>query len=406
MPYAIHEIELTKPLPTLVVPEGHGGMALIVRRKDRPLGFVMQALPEKSVLAPDALAGWISRELAPGLLRESLLEELAPRAPGSPLPSLTVAICTRDRAERLARCLAALLDLRRPEEGDAPFEVLVVDNAPSDERTREVVTSQPRVRYVREARPGLNFARNRALREAGGELLAYLDDDVVVDRGWLDGLREAVAAHPDAAAFTGQVLPYALATEAQIVHERRGGFRRGFETIRYGSSAPDASKLYPCVTGIFGVGCNMAFRRDRLRELGGFDEALDVGRLPGGGDHDILYRVIRAGWPLVYEPRCLVFHEHRATRAELRHQYWTWGLSLMAFVFKAYRSDPPERARWRLLVLSWFAHQLRQCAKALRGRHALPAGLLATELWGGVVGLLGEYPRSQRRSARIRREHP
>ena len=105
------------------------------------------------------------------------------------------------------------------------------------------------------------------LEAAKGELLTHLDDDVVVDRGWLSGLAEAWAENPDAAGFTGLVLPLELATEAQILFEQRGGFRRGFEKIRYGRSLP-GNPLYPCGPGIFGAGANMAFRWDVLLEPG------------------------------------------------------------------------------------------------------------------------------------------
>ena len=73
------------------------------------------------------------------------------------------------------------------------FEVLVIDNAPSDDATAELVKTFPGVRYVPEPRPGLDFARNRAWIEATGELIAYLDDDVIVDSGWLAGLRRRAA---------------------------------------------------------------------------------------------------------------------------------------------------------------------------------------------------------------------
>lgn len=133
--------------------------------------------------------------------------------------------------ENLARCLKSLIPLQTA--GDSQlFEIIVVDNAPSDERTKQLVSSLPSVRYTREVKPGLDFARNCALQTATGELLAFLDDDVVVDSQWLKGLQEAWAENPDAGGFTGLVLPYELDTEAQIVFEKRGGFRRGFEKIR------------------------------------------------------------------------------------------------------------------------------------------------------------------------------
>jgi GT2 family glycosyltransferase len=406
MPYLLADLELTQPLPTLCLSSEETGIALILRRKNRPMGFLMAAKPPDSILTPEELAPLISAEVGTRLLQESLREELLPTVEPRPFPSLSVAICTKDRPDSLARCLESLQNLQIAA-GDPRFEILVIDNAPSDDRTQTLVTALPHVRYVREPMPGLDFARNRAIAAATGVLLAFIDDDVVVDRQWFDGLMEAWQENPDAGAFTGQVLPFELATAAQVLFERRGGFRHGFEKVRYGQTAPDDTlRIYPCSTGRFGVGCNMAFRRDVLQKIGGFDEALDTGRpLPGGGDHDIFYRVIRAGFPLVYEPHYLVFHQHRREYEKLRHQYWTWGLSLMAFIAKSYQSDPEESAKWRRLLGWWFQHQLRQFLRSLLGRHALTPDLVLAELSGGVVGLLGEYSRSLKRTEAIRRQY-
>jgi GT2 family glycosyltransferase len=400
MPYNITEIELTQPLPTISLSESNTGIGLILRRKEKPIGFLMQALPAKSVLTPEDLGQFIAKEVGTKLLEESIREELIAKADLAPLPSLTVAICTKDRPEDLTRCLNHLLALKSV---DTMFEVLVVDNAPSDERTQQLCSVFSEVHYVREMKPGLGFARNRALEEATGEMIAFIDDDVVVDRNWWRGLMEAIAENPDAAAFTGLVLPYELATQAQILFEQRGGFRRGFEKIRYGQTLPGNS-LYPCGSGIFGAGCNMAFRREILLKLGGFDEALAAPR-PGGDDLDIFYRVIREGYSLVYEPQYMVFHRHRREYEKLRHQYWTWGLGLMAFTVKTYISDAPKRFQLSKIILWWFKDELRQIKQCLKNQHPLPLEMILAEFWGGVVGILGEYPRSLRRAARIRQKY-
>ncbi len=406
MSYSIVEIEVTEPLPTLTLPEGKTGLAVLLRRHGKPVGFWMEALPAHAVLAPDDLSARIAERTDGRLLGERIREELAPPTQPDRLPSLSVAICTKNRPAHLARCLDALQALPDSTLGrPASVEVLVVDNAPSNRQTKELVAARPGVRYACEPRPGLNFARNRALRKATGELLAFLDDDVTVDAGWLDGLMEAWAENPDAAAFTGLVLPAELSTEAQILFERRGGFRRGFDKRRYRGQELPGNPLYPCGAGIFGAGANMAFRRDVLLELGGFDEALDTGApLPGGGDLDIFYRVVRAGYPLVYEPRYLAFHRHRRDLEGLRRQYWSWGLGFMAFIGKSYRTDPAQRPKFRRLVKWWFRDQTRQLLKSLLGRHVLPPRMILAELWGGVVGLCGEYARSAKRVERIRRQ--
>ena len=407
MSYLLKNLEVTEPLPTINLAEAETGIALIVRRKDRPIGFLMQALPAKSIVTPEELAAAIAKKLGNKLIEESIREELAPPPKPITKPSLTVAICTKDRTDNLTRCLQSLLKIRANSSEESWWNILVVDNAPSDDRTKELVASLDKVNYVREPKPGLNFARNQALNTATGDFLAFIDDDVVVDSQWLNGFLEAWAENPDAGGFTGLVLPYELATEAQILFESRSGwnFRRSFNKIRYDPSRPE-NYLHPCGSGEFGVGCNMAFSREILQQIGGFDEALDTGKpLPGGGDHDIFYRVIRAGYSLIYEPRYLVFHQHRQQYKQLRHQHWTWGLSLMAFATKAYQTDPEKRLQWLRLIKWWFRVLFRQLLKSLLGRYVAPPDLILVELWGGVVGLFGEYSRSQHRIEKIRRQY-
>jgi len=385
------------------VPTADGGVAVLLRHRGYPVGFVMYETGPSGRQSSVEMRALLDAPTATRILSRTASDEL-PQLPASrERPAVSVAICTRDRPEYLERCLESLQRLVPAAALEtAAFEIIVVDNAPADERTREVAGRFAGLRYLREPTPGLNFARNTALEQAAGEVVAYLDDDVVVDRGWLAGLVAAWQAQPQAGFFTGQVLPLELATAAQVVFERRGGFRRGFEREYFGALR-DNDRYYPCGAGVFGTGANMAVNRHALLAIGGFDTALDTGRpLPGGGDLDVFYRLIRAGHGAVYEPGYLVFHQHRRQMAELRRQYRdSWGKSFVAFAVKSWRTDPPMRARWRALLVWWFGKQITDLFQAVAGRVSRPPSLILAELAGGIVGLTGEYGRSCRRAQRL-----
>jgi glycosyltransferase involved in cell wall biosynthesis len=404
--YRIMDLELSRPFAGFALASHETGYALVVRWEGRIIGFLMKEAPEGLRMDEEVLREIVERDFALRILTVKLEASLMERWPATTLiesPSLTIAICTKDRAARLARLLDALEAIRGASEFRA-LEVLVVDNASVDSGTREVVESRADVRYRFEPKTGLDFARNAALETATGDLIAYLDDDVVVDRGWLAGLYRVWADCPDAGGYSGLVLPYRLETPAQIRFEREGGFGRGFERIHH-RGALLGNPLHPVGAGVVGAGANMCFRRDLLLELGGFDEALDTGApLPGGGDLDIFYRVLRSGHAIVYEPRYAVFHEHRETMAQLRRQYWSWGLGFMAFLEKARRTDPGMRLRQDAMVRWWFRDKLISFAGALSALDLRRAGDLAAELRGAIQGLLGEYDRSLARSRRIREQ--
>ena len=124
-----------------------------------------------------------------------------------PTLDASVVICTRDRPDVLRECLASLVH-----QTYRPAEVIVVDNASVDDRTRHVA-EEAGVVYVREDRPGLDIARNSGARRARSKVIAYTDDDVRLHPRWLERLTLALEAG-DAMAVTGLVLPAELETEA------------------------------------------------------------------------------------------------------------------------------------------------------------------------------------------------
>jgi len=223
------------------------------------------------------------------------------------------------------------------------LEVLVVDNDQNGQPLRAAIDRafghEPRVRYVHEPRTGVSFARNRGLSEAGGDIVAFIDDDVLVDRRWLERLVTAFTNNPapaPVACVTGSILAAEMESRAQSWLEEFGGFNKGFDRQVYdlvNNRRPEA--LYPFDAGRFGSGANMAFRTEILRSFGGFATDLGPGTPTfGGEDIDALRRVISSGYTLVYEPRSIVWHFHRRSDIAVRRQMYRYGVGLSALVTK------------------------------------------------------------------------
>ncbi|MBV8532676.1 MAG: glycosyltransferase family 2 protein [Verrucomicrobia bacterium] len=151
MHYRLSEIEVTRPLPAIEFAAGDAGAALLLRYQGRPIGFLMRDNGGKRTWAPEDLSPWIASELKTKIVEELIRDELASPRPNVPFPSLSVAICTRNRAASLDRCLRSLLPLRQKN----GFELLVIDNAPSDDVTAELS-------WRRATATTLPFARNSA----------------------------------------------------------------------------------------------------------------------------------------------------------------------------------------------------------------------------------------------------
>jgi glycosyltransferase involved in cell wall biosynthesis len=395
MPTAVLDVDLNSGEPPAGLDrlEGYGHAFVLIRWKGRPVGQALLPVTGGAEELRDTLV-----EAAGGPLQERWLHERlgwdGEASGGGLLPSATVAVCTRDRPEDLRACLDALL--RLPDDGQ---EILVIDNCPSSNAAERLVAAKPRVRYVREDRPGLDVARNRALREARGEVVAFTDDDATPDPGWL---RALLAGFGDRQVLcvTGLTLPAELETEAQEWFERLGGFGRGFTHTVF-----EARTHNPLLAGRIGAGVNMALRRAVLDEIGPFDEALDVGTpTRSGGDHDLFTRILAAGYRIVYEPEAVNWHRHRRTWEELRSTLHGYGVGVYAAWTRSLLVEgelPALAAAW-----GWFRHgQLRRLARSLLRRPgSVPLDLVLAELRGCAAGPLA-YLRSRRRvSANLRRE--
>ena len=202
---------------------------------------------------------------------------------------------------------------------------MVVDSASTDERAAAQADAAGAV-VVRCERPGLGRARNAGLTVVDEEVVAFTDDDCLVDPGWL----EAVAA-----AFSDPSTPSFVTGQVRADSEVR---RRAWLGVSLATD-PDRRVLAPGGDPrTFGHGANMAWRRDALDRIGGFDDAMGVGSvLRAGEDVDAWWRALRLGLTGLYTPGAVVVHRQwRSRRAALR-SYYGYGVGAGALSVKRHR---------------------------------------------------------------------
>ncbi|MEY2513494.1 MAG: hypothetical protein QOJ89_852 [bacterium] len=329
------EVELSAGAGDRSVPAREGPpyrhARLLVRADGEPRGFVTLPVDPAGRISPDEQQAAIDRQLK--RYERASGGDCGPALSDVDTPAMSVIVCTRDRPDSLRVALRSLLACSYPD-----LEVIVVDNAPLTDAASRVVAelSDDRVRCVLEPRPGLSRARNLGVREARGDIIAFTDDDVIVDPLWLRALARGLRRDPSVGCVTGLVPAAELETPAQHYFERKVGWSddcvpRLFDLREHRVDVP----LYPYAAGTFGVGANFAVTRDALAIVGTFDEALGAGSpAKGGEDIDYFLRLVLAGYAIAYEPAAIVWHVHRRELAALREQLDSYGSGLSAFVFK------------------------------------------------------------------------
>ena len=315
-PTAVADVELEQLPPGL---EGLGAATqalVLVRMRGAPVTEVRVPVEDGRVGA-QALAQAVAEGTTPAVWRRWLSERVeAVRPPGRAARRATVAVIARDRPDELRHCLDALV--RLPDDGQ---ELLVLDVSNSGDAVRELVARHPGVRRVRPAEPGLSAARNRAVREARHEVVAFLDGDAAPDAGWLRALL-ANFDDPLVACVTGMVMPLELETPAQEWAERLQPQAR-----RLVRRVHDAADTHPLRAPRAGGGANFALRRDAVARVGPFDEALGPGTpARGGAVTELWTRLLAAGERIVYDPAALAWRRPRRTWEELRQTVYDRGV--------------------------------------------------------------------------------
>jgi glycosyltransferase involved in cell wall biosynthesis len=268
-------------------------------------------------------------------------------------PGLSVVIPTFNRGESLRITLESIL----AQQTDVPFEVIVVDNNSSD-ATPGIARSYASVRYVFEGRQGLCFARNAGIVAAEGDVIVFVDDDIIAPPNWLGRINAVYLERPDAWCVGGKiVLKFAASPPDWFSLRELSGYLSGLDRGDMTSRLSYPDDVW---------GANFSVSRLALARVGCFRTDLDrSGRyLLSGGDTELCWRIHHAGGGVYYCGQAVIAHlvpQSRMTRAYFRHRaYWEGRTSRLLG-----QKRPP--LKWILLILAW------QQARAALGRPLNPA---------------------------------
>lgn len=282
--------------------------------------------------------------------------------------TLTVAVCTRGRPDKVRATLDAL------DRGAAEVPLIVVDQG--DEPSRELAAraeGDARLRVIHDDGRGLSRARNIASRAADGEWIAFVDDDCLVTPDFAAALIAEIRAHPEADWIAGDVAGDAGPGDLPLVTTfpvDRPLVRRGGRTM----------------PGAIGFGVLFCVRRAKAVALGGWDERLGPGvpDFPAADDMDFNYRLLRAGGTAVLSPTVKAVHDQWRSAeqvVELQHGY---SRAWAGFACKHLRRGDLNALR----LLAWGAVDvLDMAASAVRRRSALRARIALAKLAGLAEGV-------------------
>ncbi len=311
----------------------------------------------------------------------------APFANGGRQPKVSVVVCSYNGAGTIRETLEHLQRLRYP-----AYEVIVVDDGSMD-GTAEVASLFD-VRLIRTENRGLSQARNTGLAAATGEIVAYIDDDAYPDPDWLTYLAATFERTDHVGVGGPNVPPPDEGFVARCVARAPGG------PIHVLLSDSEAEHL---------PGCNMAFRTEHLRAIGGFDARFRV----AGDDVDLCWQLQEEGWTLGFSPGAVVRHRRRNTvggywrqqrgygRAEaMLERKWPEKYNAVGHVSWAGRLyhgpgwGPFPGSRGRIYQGTWGTAPFQTLEEEPPGMLAMFAAM--PESWGlvgwmGVVGALGIF---------------
>jgi glycosyltransferase involved in cell wall biosynthesis len=388
-PIPVVRVDLDAVGDDTVISPGDGRRVWVEARRDGQVVGSIEARP-----GAEGLSSTDRQRLTDAAAGAELLEWDA--VADSDLARVSVIVPTICREpDRLAHTVDSLLALDYPD-----LEVVIVDNRPDapPDGLAQVLAGR-RVSIVHEPKAGVSHARNRGIAETTGSIIAFTDDDVVVDPRWARAIALRFALSPEVEAVGGLVRPEVLDIEAQLWFEEfYGGFSKSLRRHIVSLAQPDrADPLFPYAPGRYGAGCNMAFRRSTLDRLGGFEPALGTGTpARGGEDLAIFLRLVLGGGVVAFEPAALVYHTHRTSAQAFHRQVFGYGVGLMSAYTALIVEDPKRAMAMARLLPEGLAHLFRPRAnRSPSTRSSYPPSATVLQLLGMAVGPVA-YAKSRR----------
>jgi GT2 family glycosyltransferase len=200
-------------------------------------------------------------------------------------PRVSVVVCSHNGSRTIGGTLAGLEHLAYPD-----YEIIVIDDGSTDQTS--AIASKHKVTLIRTDHNGLSAARNRGMNAATGEIIAYIDDDAYPDPHWLTYLASSFLRTEHVGIGGPNLAPPGDGAIADCVANAPGGPVHVLLSDEIAEHIP---------------GCNMAYRREKLLGIGGFDPRFRV----AGDDVDICWRLQERGWTLGYAPTAVVWHRRR-----------------------------------------------------------------------------------------------
>lgn len=325
------EIEVSEGITDLIIDDQFEHYRILIRAERQPIGWISFAGKGREKITAAEIESAIIQQISPAVIHSALHKTIRTfKLTELPNQGISIVVCTRDRTAQLKNCLASLM-----ESDYDNYEIIVIDNAPSNDATLHLCSNNP-VKYIRELKPGLDRARNRGIKESSNEIIAFTDDDVKVDKYWLQSINK-IFSNKEVMGASGYVAPAELETPAQKLFEfGYGGMGHGFRRRFIHKERISRQELFWASS--FGIGANMAFRKDALSICGMFHTGLDVGTPShGAGDIEMFHRIVSMGSLFVYDPSMMVWHYHRRTEVQLKKQVYDNGRSFGCYLIHCIR---------------------------------------------------------------------